>query len=376
MEFEDNSKSVEKELAMLLGRVSHHIHPKIVKLIQSKNKELLNEFKSYCHHKLNYLDFFYDGSDCIFPGVRRPINKEKGAKWKNIINESDGTIFNDNTYPRHIWAFLTIQKSYSSKTWIESGLNAFELAHIFGHKKDEQELEKKVFKNFDNDFNPYALFTSASNIVLIPKGLAKPTDKLESIKLCFYKRHIDLYGQNFKGIKGFKEELLPNWYSQIEWLDPILPINWEENIQKLIIYRNNHLRNKYQKLNGIDSSIRSQSTSTIEIKTNVGLKVGKFIQNKMEELINNDLLSDKEIINLQRKDYSRDKLHIQYPLLRKVLPNDLNKIDRYWVKKYIIKGKEYFICSEWYEKPNNNDKPHFLNWYRKIVKTIPSNEIQ
>ena len=95
----------------------------------------------------------------------------------------------------------------------------------------------------------------------------------------------------------------------------------------------------------------------------------------MEELINKNLLSDTEIINLQRKDYSREKLHIQYPLLRKVLPND-RKIDRYWVKKYIIKGKEYFICSEWYEKPNNNDKPHFLNWYRKIVKTIPSNEIQ
>ena len=36
----------------------------------------------------------------------------------------------------------------------------------------------------------------------------------------------------------------------------------------------------------------------------------------------------------------------------------------------------FFICSEWYEKPNNNDKPHFLNWYRKIVKTIPSIEIQ
>ena len=58
------------------------------------------------------------------------------------------------------------------------------------------------------------------------------------------------------------------------------------------------------------------------------------------------------------------------------LPNDLNKIDRYWVKKYIIKGKKYLICSEWYENPNNNDKTHFLNWYRKIVKTIPSNEIQ
>ena len=376
MIFEDNSKSVEKELAILLGRVSHHIHPKIVKLIQSKNKELLYVFKSYCHHKLNYLDFFYEGSDCLFPGVRRPINKEKGVKWKNIINQSDGTIFNDNTYPRHIWAFLTTQKAYSSKTWIESGLNAFELAHVFGHKMDEQELEKKVFKYFDNDFNPYALFTSASNIVLIPKGLTKPTDKMESIKLCFYKRHIELYGQNFKGIKGFKEELLPNWYSQIEWLDPILPINWEENIQKLINYRNNHLRNKYKKFSGINPSIRLQSASTSEIKNNVGLKVGDFVKYKMEELINNDLLSDKEIINLQRKDYSREKLHIQYPLLRKVLPNDPNKIDRYWVKKYIIKGKKYLICSEWYENPNNNDKTHFLNWYRKIVKTIPFNEIQ
>ena len=101
----------------------------------------------------------------------------------------------------------------------------------------------------------------------------------------------------------------------------------------------------------------------IENKTNGELKVGKFVKNKMEELINNDLLSDKEIINLQSKDYSHDKLHIQYPPLRKVLPNDPDKIDRYWVKKHIIKGKNYFVRSEWYEKPNNNDKPHLLNWY-------------
>ena len=65
------------------------------------------------------------------------------------------------------------------------------------------------------------------------------------------------------------------------------------------------------------------------IKTNGELKVGKFVKNNMEELINNDLLSDKEIITLHSKDYSHDKLHIQYPPLRKVLPNDPDKIDRY-----------------------------------------------
>jgi len=137
------------------------------------------------------------------------------------------------------------------------------------------------------------------------------------------------------------------------------------------------INNKQSKrINKLNKGVRARKENKKQNKTNVGLKVGKFVKNKMEELIKNDLLSDKEIINLQRKDYSREKLHIQYPLLRKVLPNDPNKIDRYWVKKYIIKGKKYLICSEWYEKPNNNDKPHFLNWYRKIVKTIPSNEIQ
>ena len=40
----------------------------------------------------------------------------------------------------------------------------------------------------------------------------------------------------------------------------------------------------------------------IENKTIGELKVGEFVKNKMEELINKNLLSDKEIINLQRKD--------------------------------------------------------------------------
>ncbi|MDA7729631.1 hypothetical protein N8831_02440, partial [Flavobacteriaceae bacterium] len=38
------------------------------------------------------------------------------------------------------------------------------------------------------------------------------------------------------------------------------------------------------------------------IKTNGELKVGKFVKNNMEELINNDLLIDKEIITLHSKD--------------------------------------------------------------------------
>lgn len=247
--FQDHSKSVERELAILLGQVSHHIHPEIVNKISKANIEFEKEFESSCHPKLDMQDYFYSGSDCLFPGIRRPVNSEKEGKekWKNNINEEDGTIFNDNTYPRHIWSLLATNKAYSSISWNESGLNAFELAHIFGHKVDERNLEKGVFKSVDENKNPYALFTSASNVVLIPKGLTKPTDKMDSIKIAFYKRHMDLYGNNLIGLENFDESKVPSWYNEIKWLEPELPNDWEQKIEKLLEYRKKHLMEKYSK---------------------------------------------------------------------------------------------------------------------------------
>ncbi|MCF8274934.1 MAG: DUF2075 domain-containing protein [Flavobacteriaceae bacterium] len=98
------------------------------------------------------------------------------------------------------------------------------------------------------------------------------------------------------------------------------------------------------------------------------LKIGKLVKKEMWELIEKDLITEREIINLQRADYSREHLHIQYPLLKLALKSDPNNIQRYWAGKVKIKGNFYFICSEWYEQPTNNDRPYFLNWLREIKK--------
>lgn len=271
--FKDFTKDVVKELAMLLGAVSHHLHPEIVLYLREANQNFKSEFQEYLHSKINERDFFFDGSDCVFPGVRRPINKETNSiNWKNKIY-LDGTILNDNTYPRHIWSFIVSGKAYSSSSWKSTGLNAFELAHIFGHKTDETELEQKSFLQFEKDKNPFALFTSASNVILIPKGLTKPTDKLEIIKLCYYKRHIELYGDKFYHMSGFKDELLPDWYKDISWIDPILPNNWKQNINKLLEYRSQHLRQKYT---GVSLSMKP----IIDINQN-----NQIISNSVSEVI-------------------------------------------------------------------------------------------
>jgi hypothetical protein len=253
--FKDNSTIVEKDLAILLGRVSHHIHPDIVAKIAKENIKFKTKFEKHCHPNLKLEDYFYHNSDCVFPGVRRQTNSEMVGNWKNNIKDTDGNILNDNTYPRHIWTYLSANKGYSGGTngiWSESGLNLFELAHVFSHKIEERILEPFVFEQFEESSKPYALFTSASNVVLIPKGMAKPTDKMTSIKLVFYKRHLDLYGNNLIGLNNFNESEVPDWYEDITWQEPILPDNWEEKIDKLLTYREEHLLKKYSKLTTVD----------------------------------------------------------------------------------------------------------------------------
>lgn len=130
--------------------------------------------------------------------------------------------------------------------WSSSGLAKFELAHIFAHKQDERGLEAEAFKLLDENTEPYGLFTSASNIVLIPKGFAKPTDHMKSVKICFYKRHLDLYGNNIVGLSNLDESTVPSWYSEINWLQPMLPDDWKVRINNLLEYRKRYLHQKYQ----------------------------------------------------------------------------------------------------------------------------------
>jgi hypothetical protein len=99
------------------------------------------------------------------------------------------------------------------------------------------------------------------------------------------------------------------------------------------------------------------------------MKVGKFVKTKMHYLIENDLLNENDIQLLQQESYSRNTFHIQYPMLKKALPSDGNHIQRYWRGPVLIKGNRYFICSEWYEQPSNNDRPFFEAWYRKKMKS-------
>jgi hypothetical protein len=225
----------DKELAVILAALAYHIAPEIVKYIAEQNKNDRAFFEQLFKDKIDINNYLFNGSDCVFPGVKRFVSG-KGQKRKYNVNYK--AIIDNNIFPRHIWCFLTNGKCYTGPNWKKTTLADFELAHIFTHKESEINLERDYFHKIDDKIFPYGEFTSAANVVLLPKGTVRPTDNSTILKTIFYKRYIDLYGENtLNGRRGFKQASVPDWYSELKWNEPFLPDDWKNKINKLLEYR-------------------------------------------------------------------------------------------------------------------------------------------
>lgn len=118
-----------------------------------------------------------------------------------------------------------------------------------------------------------------------------------------------------------------------------------------------------------ENAIRRYSIGTTsKFETKHKKPIGTLVKEKLKKLLDKDVISKQEILNLQRADYSKQTLHINYPFLVKVEDNFNSKIQRYWKKPVSINGERFVVCSEWYEQPLNNDRPYFLKWYKSLKK--------
>lgn len=229
----------EKDQCAILSQTAYWIDPKIIAKIQLKNRQEFNLFKEICGNKIDVSDYLYPGSACVFPGVRRYVGARSKLNGRiRFYNEIDRGIIDHDEFPRHIWCYLKIGRSYNGPNWIKSGLNEFELAHVFSHKSSEMHFEKRFFRETLDTLLPYGDFSCACNVVLLPKGTAKPSDDPGPIKATFYQRYVDLYGETtLNGRCGFNSSLVPDWYEDLAWRLPYLPADWENKIDALLEYR-------------------------------------------------------------------------------------------------------------------------------------------
>mgnify|MGYP000243655899 CR=1 FL=1 len=74
--------------------------------------------------------------------------------------------------------------------------------------------------------------------------------------------------------------------------------------------------------------------------------------------------SEEEIRLLQDAAYSKRTFDLQYPLLTRA-DGEYEKV-RYYAKPLNIRGVKYVLCSQWFEKESNNDRPYLLRWIKAI----------
>ena len=135
------------------------------------------------------------------------------------------------------------------------------------------------------------------------------------------------------------------------------------------INNSDFIKPKYSSINH-DIQIQKNTNAQQVIGGSIynGLKVGEIAREILIPLLESGKVSDAVIEDLQKSTYSKQFFDIQYPLLKKVQNRYESKPERYYAKPRLINGNYYFVCSEWYEVPANNDRPYLIKWLERYMK--------
>lgn len=101
------------------------------------------------------------------------------------------------------------------------------------------------------------------------------------------------------------------------------------------------------------------------------MKIGKLVKNLMTIILEKDLITETEIQNLQKKEYSKLTFNVIFPLLKRVdnkfsLKENgmINGNPRYYSKSIENNKTEYLLTNEWKEYNREN----FMIWLKRKVK--------
>lgn len=92
------------------------------------------------------------------------------------------------------------------------------------------------------------------------------------------------------------------------------------------------------------------------------MKIGEIVRKVLRKMLEDGKVTEQEVVKMQSKKYSKETFGIQYPLLYLTNSSQGKSPIRYYSASLMIYGKEYFLCSEWYEVPANNDRPYLMKW--------------
>lgn len=91
------------------------------------------------------------------------------------------------------------------------------------------------------------------------------------------------------------------------------------------------------------------------------IKIGKLASTVLRQTLGRGI-DPNELVKLQESEYSKNTFGINYPLLFLQEDTDHVRKTHYYRDPVKINGKNYLMCQEWFENPNNNDRPQLIAW--------------
>ena len=183
--------------------------------------------------------YLWEGSPCVFPGVRRYIGRKERAMLRQPAKQC--LALDDNDYPKHLWAFAFTGDRFH---YGRAPTN-YQLAHLFDHKKHRNRWCEELDIPADSKefVLPYGLFTSAANSAYVPRDYMRPTDFSPKLRSLIQRQAQQLYGKICRivppplAVKPCDDQ---NWsLDKFEWSEPVGGI---DNVPSFLEFRRDRLR--------------------------------------------------------------------------------------------------------------------------------------
>lgn len=156
-----------------------------------------------------------------------------------------------------------------------------------------------------------------------------------------------------------------NFYEQI--VNPIIADDFKEHDNNELFSRAvKMLKLNYKIVNpksaGSDVKHTSKARNEINKRTVDGMKIGQFVQSKMKQLQQKNLLSFEVIVNLLSQEYSKTVFNQSFSVLKRADDDikDEKGRSRYYTSEMFF--GEYYLTSQWFEY---HWEP-FLSWLKKF----------
>lgn len=216
----------EDDIFTMTKIITKHVYflkPEIIKAVVEDNELRKGLWQAQLESlRINPDSYLWDKGCCVFPGVRRYKNQEQRGT-NNSENGNDALYFDDNDFPKQLWAFAVTGRPYR-----KSGPSNHQLTHLLDHKPNIHRISTGFSSIDSNQVNYDGLFTSATNACYTHTFLAKPTDFSEDIRNLLVIKAYELYSPYCNLAPKEKMNLIVErvhtfkWKTnQFEWNEPV-----------------------------------------------------------------------------------------------------------------------------------------------------------